>query len=120
MKNRHLFHGLSENGRSKSTSTARSIAGSSVALMATCIDVAMRSDPADDKTSPEVRDAAAVPKLELSMPLNAEDQIFQELYNEATTFWAAGLRQAQVGQMSGPRPPVAAQQQHSGDQQSRT
>jgi hypothetical protein len=62
-----------------------------VAFMATCIDVAMRSDPADDKTSPEIRDAAAVPKLELSMPLSAEDQIFQELYNEATTFWAEGF-----------------------------
>jgi hypothetical protein len=62
-----------------------------VAFMATCIDVAMRSNPADDKTSPEVRDADAVPKLELSEPLNAEDQMFQELYAEATTFWAEGF-----------------------------
>ena len=64
---------------------------SSVALMATCIDIAMRTNPADDKTSPEIRDAAAVPKLELSEPLSAEDRIFQELYGEATTFWAAGF-----------------------------
>jgi hypothetical protein len=64
---------------------------SSVALMATCIDIAMRTNPADDKTSPEVRDAAAVPKLELSEPLNVDDRILQELYAEATTFWAEGF-----------------------------
>lgn len=61
-----------------------------VAFMATCIDVAMRKVASDEKTSPEVRDAGAVPKLELSEPLNAEDQVLQGLYDEATTFWAAG------------------------------
>jgi hypothetical protein len=62
-----------------------------VAFMASCIDVAMRRNPADEKTSPEVRDAGAVPRLELAEPLSADDQVFQELYTEATTFWAAGF-----------------------------
>jgi hypothetical protein len=61
-----------------------------VACMATCIDIAMRENPAEESTGPEVRDAAAVPALELDQPLNAGDQILQELYLEATTFWAAG------------------------------
>jgi hypothetical protein len=61
-----------------------------VACMATCIDVAMREVPADGKTSPEVRDGGAVPRLELAEPLSADDQVLQELYAEATTFWAAG------------------------------
>ena len=64
---------------------------SSVALMATCIDIAMRTNPADDKTSPEVRDAAAVPKLVLPEPLSADDQMLLELYGEAITFWADGF-----------------------------
>jgi hypothetical protein len=62
-----------------------------VACMATCIDIAMREDPAVAATGPEVRDAGAVPRLELSQPLSADDQILQELYVEATTFWAAGF-----------------------------
>jgi hypothetical protein len=61
-----------------------------VAFMATCIDVHMRTDPADEKTSPEVRDAGAVPGLKLAEPLSADDQILQELYTEAITFWAEG------------------------------
>lgn len=63
----------------------------SVAVMATCIDIQMRQDPADDKTGPEVRDAGAVPRLELAEPLSADDRVLQELYAEATTFWAAGF-----------------------------
>ena len=62
-----------------------------VAFMASCIDVAMRKDPADHKTSPEVRDAAAVPQLELPAPLSGDDQILQELYAEATVFWVEGF-----------------------------
>jgi hypothetical protein len=61
-----------------------------VACMATCIDIHMRTDPADAKTSPEIRDAGAVPILELREPLSADDQVLQELYAEATTFWAEG------------------------------
>ena len=61
-----------------------------VAFMATCIDVHMRQVPADEKTSPEVRDAGAVPPLQLAEPLNADDRVLQELYAEATTFWAEG------------------------------
>ncbi len=63
----------------------------SVAIMATCIDIQMRQDPADDKTGPVVRDAGAVARLELAEPLNADDQVLQELYAEASTFWAAGF-----------------------------
>jgi hypothetical protein len=63
----------------------------SVALMATCIDIQMRQDPADAKTGPEVRDAGAVPRLELAEPLNEDDQVLLELYAEATTFWAVGF-----------------------------
>jgi hypothetical protein len=59
-----------------------------VACMATCIDIAMRTDPADPNTSPEARDAAAVPALELLEPLSEEDRIVQELYPEAIEFWA--------------------------------
>lgn len=62
-----------------------------VACMATCIDVAMREVPHDEKTSPEVRDAGAVPRLALAEPLNADDQVLQELYDEAVAFWAAGF-----------------------------
>ena len=62
-----------------------------VAVMATCIDIAMRQDPADHKTSPDVRDAGAVPRLELAEPLKPDDQVLQELYAEATVFWAAGF-----------------------------
>ena len=61
-----------------------------VACIATCIDIHMRQDPADAKTGPEIRDAGAVPRLELSEPLNADDHDLLELYAEATTFWAAG------------------------------
>ena len=49
------------------------------------------NDPADDKTSPEVRDAAAVPKLALPEPLSEDDQLLLELYAEAITFWAEGF-----------------------------
>jgi hypothetical protein len=61
-----------------------------VAFMATCIDVHMRQDPADARTSPEIRDAGAVPRLEFSEPLKADDRDLLELYAEATRFWAAG------------------------------
>jgi hypothetical protein len=61
-----------------------------VACMATCIDIQMRQDPADATTSPEVRDAGAVPRLELREPLTADDRDLLELYAEATTFWVAG------------------------------
>ena len=47
-------------------------------------------DPADAKTSLEVRDAGAGAVLELGEPLRAYDQVLQELYAEATTFWAKG------------------------------
>jgi hypothetical protein len=59
-----------------------------VACMATCIDIQMREDPADAKTGPEIRDAAAVPALDLPEPLSEDDRILQELYPEAIQFWA--------------------------------
>ena len=61
-----------------------------VACMATCIDLQMREDPADAKTSPEIRDGGAVPVLQLKQPQSADDQMLQELYAEAITFWAEG------------------------------
>jgi hypothetical protein len=62
----------------------------SVACMASCIDISMRQDPADEKTSPAVRDAGAVPVLDLGEPLSADDQVLQELYAEAVRFWSEG------------------------------
>ena len=59
-----------------------------VAFMATCIDIQMREDPADAKTGPEVRDAAAFPALDFPEPLSEDDRILQELYPEAIEFWA--------------------------------
>lgn len=56
-----------------------------VACMATCIDIHMRQLPATERA-----DAAAIPTLELNQPLNDDDRVLQELYAEATTFWAAG------------------------------
>jgi hypothetical protein len=67
-----------------------------VACMATCIDIAMRTDPADHRTSPEVRDAGAVPRLGLAESLSAEDQVLQELYAEAIRFWAQGYGRLRV------------------------
>ncbi len=61
-----------------------------VACLATCIDISMRTDPADAKTSPEIRNAGAVPVLELEEPLSADDRMLQGLYAEAVTFWAEG------------------------------
>ena len=59
-----------------------------VACLATCIEFQMREDPADPRTSPEFRDAAAVPVLALRQPLSKTDQVLQELYPEAIVFWA--------------------------------
>jgi hypothetical protein len=58
-----------------------------VACLATCIDIQMRQAPADPKTSPEFRDAAAVPALDLPQPLSKTDQVLQDLYPEAIEFW---------------------------------
>jgi hypothetical protein len=58
--------------------------------MATCIDVHMRQLAATQRTNAGVGSPGAVPALELNEPLNADDQVLQELYAEATTFWAAG------------------------------
>jgi hypothetical protein len=61
-----------------------------VAVMATCIDFYMRELPETEREKDGVRNAAAVPALALKEPLNADDKVLQELYAEATTFWAAG------------------------------
>jgi hypothetical protein len=60
-----------------------------VAFMATCIDIHVRQFP-DTETDAEDRSPRAVPALELNEPLNADDRDLQELYVEATRFWAAG------------------------------
>jgi hypothetical protein len=61
-----------------------------VAFMATCIDVHMRQDPAKEREYAGVRSLEVVPALELNEPLSVDDQVLQELYAEAATFWAAG------------------------------
>jgi hypothetical protein len=61
-----------------------------VAFMATCIDVQMRKDPAREREYTGVRSREMVPALGLKEPLSADDQVLQELYVEATTFWAEG------------------------------
>jgi hypothetical protein len=61
-----------------------------VAFMATCIDVHMREHPATEKEYAGVRSPEVVPALELKEPLSDDDKVLQELYAEATTFWAAG------------------------------
>ena len=63
----------------------------SVAFMATCIDVHHRQMVEVGKAEAEVRDPAGAPKLGLSEPLNEDDQVLQELYAEAITFWSAGF-----------------------------
>jgi hypothetical protein len=63
---------------------------STVAFMATCIDVHMRENPATETEYAGVRSLEVVPALELNEPLSADDRVLQELYAEATTFWAAG------------------------------
>jgi hypothetical protein len=61
-----------------------------VACMASCIDFYMRERPATEREIDGVRNPGAVPALKLKEPLNDDDQVLQELYAEATTFWAAG------------------------------
>lgn len=61
-----------------------------VACMASCIDVSMRKDPAREPEYTGPRSREMVPALELKEPLSADDQDLQELYAEATTFWAEG------------------------------
>lgn len=61
-----------------------------VAFMASCIDVHMRKDPARESEYTGVRSREMVPVLGLKEPLNTDDQVLQELYAEAITFWAEG------------------------------
>ena len=61
-----------------------------VAIMATCIDFYMRELPETERERDGVRNAGAVPALELKEPLSDDDEVLLELYAEATTFWAAG------------------------------
>lgn len=61
-----------------------------VLIVAGLIEIHMRQEaPAEHDREP--RNPEAVPALKLKEPLSDDDRILQELYTEATAFWAKGF-----------------------------